>query len=557
MVGTHSITASYAGNASYDVSTSGALSQVVIPATSTATVTVNNSATYDGFAHAATVIVSGTNTVGSVTSILTGGATTQTAAGTYAVTATFVPANTNYTTLTGLSAGNFTISNALGTAFSNLSSVTNSYGTTNIFLTGTISATGPVYPAIGELVSATINGDITVSGTVTNGTGGFFINTNSLSLGTNGVAGSPYSITYNYAGNLAAASDASTSLMITNALLTITANDDSKTYDGNAYDTNNGVTYLGFVNGETNTVLTGSLTYGGTSQGATNAGSYTIVPSGLTSTNYAINYSNGTLTVNPATPTITAVSSENPAGYHESITFTATLPADATGSVLFSALGGAVSTNAVATGIATSLSITNLPRGTNVITVAYLGDGNYVGNTNTLNQVVTNHPPVANGAIYTRNGAVNAFRVSVSDLLTNATDMDGDTLSLASVGATTNGALLLVSGGFLEYFNTNAVADQFAYTVTDGYGGTNSAIVTITVSSTSLFGQSTVASVSGGSATLNFAGIPGYSYSVSRSTNLVDWTSIWTTNAPSGGLFQFIDTSAPTTEAYYQLQYNP
>ncbi|MEI6536689.1 MAG: hypothetical protein WCN98_15190, partial [Verrucomicrobiaceae bacterium] len=44
--------------------------------------------------------------------ILTGGASTQTAAGTYAVTADFVPTDTtNYNTLTSLAAGNFVIIN--------------------------------------------------------------------------------------------------------------------------------------------------------------------------------------------------------------------------------------------------------------------------------------------------------------------------------------------------------------------------------------------------------------------------------------------------------------
>ena len=67
----------------------------------------------------------------------------------------------------------------------------------------------------------------------------------------------------------------------------------------------NGVTYAGFVNGETNTALGGTLTYGGTSQGATNVGGYTITPSGLTSGNYAITFANGSLSITQARLTIT------------------------------------------------------------------------------------------------------------------------------------------------------------------------------------------------------------------------------------------------------------
>jgi hypothetical protein len=135
--------------------------------------------------------------------------------------------------------------------------------------------------------------------------------------------------------------------------------------------------------------------------------------------------------------------------------------------------------------------------------------------------------------------------------------VDGDTLTLAAVTATTNNAILQVSGGYLMYYNTNAVNDEFSYTVSDGYGGTNSANVTISMDSTPVFGQSTMAGTTGGTATLNFAGIPTYSYSVLRSTNLTGWDAIWTTNAPSNGLFQYIDPAAPQPSAYYRLQFNP
>ncbi|MCM5556028.1 MBG domain-containing protein, partial [Pleomorphomonas sp. NRK KF1] len=80
----------------------------------------------------------------------------------------------------------------------------------------------------------------------------------------------------------------------------------AKTYDGLAYSGGNGVTYAGLVNGETASVLGGSLTYGGTSQGAVNAGSYTLTASGLTSGNYDISYVAGALTVNKASLTVTA-----------------------------------------------------------------------------------------------------------------------------------------------------------------------------------------------------------------------------------------------------------
>jgi hypothetical protein len=88
------------------------------------------------------------------------------------------------------------------------------------------------------------------------------------------------------------------------AALSVTANDNSKNFNNAAYSGGNGVVYSGFVGGETSVVLGGSLSYTGSSQGAVNAGSYAITPTGLSSGNYAITYHSGTLTVNPIDPTI-------------------------------------------------------------------------------------------------------------------------------------------------------------------------------------------------------------------------------------------------------------
>jgi hypothetical protein len=95
-------------------------------------------------------------------------------------------------------------------------------------------------------------------------------------------------------------------LTVNPAPLAVTANNAIKTYDGLAWSGNNGVSYSGFVNGETSAVLGGALAYGGSSQGAVGAGSYAITPSGLTSGNYTIAFNDGTLTVNPAPLTVTA-----------------------------------------------------------------------------------------------------------------------------------------------------------------------------------------------------------------------------------------------------------
>ncbi|MEC8427289.1 MAG: MBG domain-containing protein, partial [Pseudomonadota bacterium] len=88
--------------------------------------------------------------------------------------------------------------------------------------------------------------------------------------------------------------------------LTITANNDSKVYDAVGYTGGNGVMYSGFVNGEDDSALSGTLMFGGDSQGATNVGSYTIAASGLSSSNYNIAYIDGNFDITQAELTITA-----------------------------------------------------------------------------------------------------------------------------------------------------------------------------------------------------------------------------------------------------------
>jgi hypothetical protein len=131
---------------------------------------------------------------------------------------------------------------------------TNTFGMmTTLTLTGTL-ASGATYPAGGESISATINGQ-TVSGSFANDTGAFVIHYADGSLASDSVSGSPYPITYSYAGdsNLGAAEDTSTTLTILPAL---TGASDAGALDGFtaasipvAYVTQNGsvITYSNVV----------------------------------------------------------------------------------------------------------------------------------------------------------------------------------------------------------------------------------------------------------------------------------------------------------------------
>lgn len=169
--------------------------------------------------------------------------------------------------------------------------------------------------------------------------------------------------------------------------------------------------------------------------------------------------------------------------------------------------------------------------------------------------------------------------LALSDLATNWSDSDGDPVSLVSINFTsTNGATvyplnlttnpdgsyLITNIAFLGYVNPAAVNDQISYTISDDLGDWTVGVVNIAVSSPALTGQATGILYPGGnhSVTLNFAGVPGNTYAVERSTNLTTWTPIWTTNAPAGSFFNFTDTFgdlggiAPSS-AYYRLSWTP
>ena len=103
--------------------------------------------------------------------------------------------------------------------------------------------------------------------------------------------------------------DRESTLTINKASLTAIANNDRKTYDAKAYAGGNGVSYSGFVGGETASVVnSNNVSYGGTSQGVVNAGDYVIDVSGLSADNYDITFKSGKLTVDKATLTLQAAS---------------------------------------------------------------------------------------------------------------------------------------------------------------------------------------------------------------------------------------------------------
>ncbi len=130
--------------------------------------------------------------------------------------------------------------------------------------------------------------------------------------------------------------------------MSITANNRSKTYGQTVTFAGTEFSSVGLLNSDT--VGTVTLTSPGAASSATVAGSpYSIVPSAATGTglnNYTISYGNGTLTVNPATLSITA--NNRSKTYGQTVTFAGTefttiglLNSDTVGGVTLSSSGAA------------------------------------------------------------------------------------------------------------------------------------------------------------------------------------------------------------------------
>jgi hypothetical protein len=82
-------------------------------------------------------------------------------------------------------------------------------------------------------------------------------------------------------------------------------------------------------------------------------------------------------------------------------------------------------------------------------------------------------------------------------------------------------------------------------------------MVANTASVTNVPSQVTSLVLTGAQTTVTFSGMPGQTYDVRRSTNLIDWVVLVVTNAPSDGLFQiedsFSDLGGLPPQAFYQL----
>jgi autotransporter-associated beta strand protein/T5SS/PEP-CTERM-associated repeat protein len=164
-------------------------------------------------------------------------------------------------------------------------------------------------------------------------------------------------------------------------------------------------------------------------------------------------------------------------------------------------------------------------------------------------------PSFAGYAVTVKEGKTLAL--SLAKILARATDPDGGAVTLTDVfGPSAEGGRVSLTGS-LNYAPPVSFtgADSFDIELTGSQGGILRATIMVTVTGDVAAGlNQTELKLRDGKVDLTFRGIPGRSYTVQRSTNLLTWTTLATVVAAADGRIAFTDPSPPQPSGYYRAQ---
>jgi hypothetical protein len=349
---------------------------------------------------------------------------------------------------------------------------------------------------------------------------------------------------------------------ITPATLTPAIAAASKVYDGTTTATITSRTITGAIGSDDVSLVGGTASFADKNVGDGNTVTVTgLTLSGADAANYQLASTSATAAANitQAGTAIVVASSANPSTAGASVTFTASLTVVApgagtpTGAVQFK-------TNSVAAGDpvnlvngAASFSTALLTPGTNSITAEYSGDANFTAITGTLDpaQVVTEPVPLFAGI---QVGTLKNHSVAVRAQKLLSTGVPLAALASVSDNSTNGGAVTLANGIVTYTPATNfSGADLFTYVVTDGSTSTTGSVQVLVADTGSLVRNligAVVVDTDGAHA--RFAGIPGFTYTIERSTDGIEWTAIGTAVVPANGLIEFLDSTPPAGSVFYR-----
>ena len=167
-----------------------------------------------------------------------------------------------------------------------------------------------------------------------------------------------------------------------------------------------------------------------------------------------------------------------------------------------------------------------------------------------------NDVPVANNDTYTTSEDVPLRVRTSAGILTNDEDGDGDVLTPELVSDAAQGSLSFNSDGSFTYTPRTDFfgSDSFTYRVTDGLAIGNVATVTIILEPIEDPLKITSQQMTANGFELQVSGPASSTYVISTSTNLSDWTPIFTDYTDFGNM-TFTDTSATNSpERFYRVE---
>jgi hypothetical protein len=200
-----------------------------------------------------------------------------------------------------------------------------------------------------------------------------------------------------------------------------------------------------------------------------------------------------------------------------------------------------------------TLTFTSAPNSSGVATVsARLTDDGGAANGGSTNSAMqdflitvnaVNDPPNAGtDVLYAHWNSPAA--IGTSNLLSNDSDIDGGTLTVAGVTTpSTSGGMVSLAGSVViyqaptDYFG----ADGFDYVLSDSQGGQSTGTVSLTVVRPAITEWQML---SNGGFRLEFTGIPNTAYTLQASPNLLNWPNLATNVTSAGGLLWYDDLTA-------------
>jgi YVTN family beta-propeller protein len=446
--GTYTITASYLGDTNFGSSTSLPLNLTVTPAPLTVTVQDVSRPTNQGNP-AFGYVISGQLYNGDTY------ATAVTGVPVYSTTAlpSSPPGQYPIVLTGGLQSSNYELTYVAGTLTVGLSTSSITLSITPATMTYGNSATLTAMVPAGNTGTIAFHSGSNLLGTVNVGSNG------TASLATGVLAVGTYDITAVYSGDInnAPATSSVKTVTVTPASLMVSASPQNRLYG----ETNPALTYtyVGFVNGETASVVSGTPVLATTAIPSSPPGSYpiTVDVSGMSAGNYTISGLANVLIVTQVQPAVTL--SVNPAQvmYGDPSTLTAHVPTGATGTVSFyegTTLLGIASVNSAA-GIA-AVAVNSLGVGTHNITAKYNGDVNYAAATST--------PAALTVTQRTGAGGGPAITILVSDA-TRTTTQQNPVFSYQASGDLVNGDTYATAISGTPAYSTSAGNSPGIYTI--------------------------------------------------------------------------------------------